>query len=85
LAIFVNANTAKLSNVKLPKLPVELKGSFDISNWFQVYINSVFISSSAYTYVYNGETKEIVFTFTGLTFPLDNNDEISITGKFIQL
>jgi hypothetical protein len=85
LAIFVNANTAKLSNVKLPKLPVELRGSFDISNWFQVYINSVFIPSSVYTYVYNGETKEIVFTFTGLAFSLDNNDEISITGKFIQL
>jgi hypothetical protein len=45
----------------------------------------VFIPSSAYTYVYNGETKEIVFTFTGLAFSLDNNDEISITGKFIQL
>jgi hypothetical protein len=85
LAIFVNVNTAKLTNVKLPKLPVELRGSFDISNWFQVYINSVFIPSSAYTYVYNGETKEIVFTFTGLAFSLDNNDEISITGKFIQL
>jgi hypothetical protein len=85
LASFVNSNTAKLTNVKLPKLPVELRGSFDITNWFQVYINSVFIPSSVYTYEFNGETKEIVFSFPGLTFPLDNNDEISITGKFIQL
>ena len=85
LASFVNSNTVKLTNVKLPKLPVELRGSFDITNWFQVYINSVFIPSSVYTYEFNGETKEIVFSFPGLTFPLDNNDEISITGKFIQL
>jgi len=85
LATFVNSNTAKLTNVKLPKLPVELRGSFDVTNWFQVYINSVFIPSSVYTYEFNGETKEIVFSFPGLTFPLDNNDEISITGKFIQL
>jgi hypothetical protein len=85
LATFVNSNTAKLTNVKLPKLPVELRSSFDITNWFQVYINSVFIPSSVYTYEFNGETREIIFSFTGLTFPLDNNDEISITGKFIQL
>jgi hypothetical protein len=85
LATFVNSNTAKLTNVKLPKLPVELRGSFDITNWFQVYINSVFIPSSVYTYEFNGETREIIFSFPGLTFPLDNNDEISITGKFIQL
>jgi hypothetical protein len=85
LTEFVNTNTAKLTNVKLPRLPVELRGSFDVSNWFQVYINSAFIPSSVYTYEYNGETKEIVFTFTGLTFILENTDEISITGKFIQL
>jgi hypothetical protein len=85
VAEFVNATTAKLTNVRLPQLPVELKGSFDVTNWFQIYINSVFIPPSAYTYEFNGETKEIVFSFPGLTFALDNNDEISITGKFIQL
>jgi hypothetical protein len=85
LATFVNSNTVKLTNVKLPKLPVELKGSFDVTNWFQVYINSVFIPSNVYTYEFNGGTREIVFSFPGLTFPLDDNDEISITGKFIQL
>jgi hypothetical protein len=85
VAEFVNTTTAKLTNVRLPQLPVELKGSFDITNWFQIYINSVFISPSVYTYEFDGETKEIIFTFTGLTFILENTDEISITGKFIQL
>ena len=32
----------------------------------------------------NGVTKEIVFTFS-LTYPLDANDEIAITGKFQEL
>jgi hypothetical protein len=85
LATLVNSTTVKLTNVKLPKLPVELRGSFDVTNWFQIYINSVFIPSSVYTYEFDGETKEIVFSFPGLTFPLDINDEISITGKFLQL
>lgn len=85
MATFVNSNTAKLTNVKLPKLPVELKNSFDITNWFQIYVNGVFINPSIYTYEFNGVTKEITFTFSGLTYPLDNNDEIAITGKFIEL
>lgn len=85
MATFVNYNTAKLVNVKLPKLPVELKNSFDITNWFQIYINGVFIQPNVYTYEYNGVTKEIAFSFTGLTYNLENTDEIAITGKFIQL
>jgi hypothetical protein len=85
VAEFINTNSIKLTNVKLPKLPVELRGSFDINNWFQIYVNSVFVPASTYSYEYDGETKEITFTFTGLTYILENTDEISITGKFIQL
>ena len=84
-ATFVDSDSVKLTNCKLPQLPVELKGSFDTNNWFQVYINSVFIPAANYTYVFNGETKEITFTFVGLAFSLENTDEVSITGKFIQL
>jgi hypothetical protein len=84
MAEFVNATTAKLTNVKLPILPVELRNSFDVENWFQVYINGAFESPSAYTYIYNGNTQEIIFTFT-IAFELDENDEIAITGKFIEL
>jgi hypothetical protein len=84
LAQFVDGVTAKLTNVELPKLPTELVGSFDTLNWFRVYINGVFITPDAYTYVYNSGSKEIVFTFT-LLFQLDGNDEIGITGKFLEL
>jgi hypothetical protein len=84
MATFVNANTVKLTNVKKPLLPSELVGVFDTDNWFRVYINGEFISPTYYTYTYNGTTKEIIFTFT-LTYPLDANDEIAITGKFEEL
>lgn len=78
-------NIVKLVNVKLPKLPVELIGSFDVDNWFRVYINGDFIPPANYTYRYEPATKEIYFTFTNLGFSLDENDEVAITGKFIEL
>ena len=85
IATFVNGTTVKLTNVRKPILPSELFGVFDIVNWFRIYINGDFISPSSYTYSYNGATKEIVFTFTGLSFVLDAQDEIAITGKFQEL
>lgn len=78
-------NIVKLVNVKLPKLPDELRGSFDTENWFRVYINGEFIPPSNYTYRYEAATKEIYFTFNNLGFSLDANDEVAITGKFIEL
>ncbi len=85
MAIFVNSSTAKLTNVKKPVLPQELVGVFDVETWFRVYINGDFISPSLYTYIYNGYTKEIIFSFDSLGFPLDTEDEIAITGKFQEL
>ena len=38
-----------------------------------------------YTYTYNGTLNEITFTFTGLTFAVDAEDEVAITGKFQEL
>ena len=84
IATFVNNNTAKLTNVRKPILPSELIGVFDIVNWFRVYINGDFISPSSYTYSYDGTTNEITFVFN-LPFPLDENDEVAITGKFQEL
>ncbi len=83
-AEFINATTIKLTNVKLPILPSELVGVFDVENWFKIYVNGAFISPGYYSYEYNGSTKEIYFTFTNL-FNLDDNDEIYITGKFQEL
>jgi hypothetical protein len=85
MATFVNETTVKLTNVKKPVLPQELIGVFDIENWFRVYINGDFISPSLYTYSYNGYTKEIVFLFDSLGFPLEIEDEIAVTGKFQEL
>ena len=85
MATFVNGTTVKLTNVKKPILPSELIGVFDIVNWFRIYINGDFVSPSAYTFSYNGATNEITFTFTGLGFALEVEDEISITGKFQEL
>jgi hypothetical protein len=85
MAIFVDETTVKLINVKKPILPAELVGVFDVLNWFRIYINGDFISPSLYTYYYNGSINEIVFTFTGLGFVLEAEDEISITGKFQEL
>jgi len=85
MAEFVNTTTAKLTGVKKPILPSELVGTFDIVNWFRIYINGDFISPSLYTYTYNGVTNEIIFTFTGLGFPLENVDEIAVTGKFQEI
>jgi hypothetical protein len=84
MATFVNTNTVKLVNVKKPILPSELIGIFDTDNWFRIYINGEFISPTFYTYSYNAIIKEIVFTFS-LTYDLDINDEIGITGKFQEL
>ena len=84
-AVFVDATTAKLTNVKLPILPPELVGSFDTLNWFRVYINGEFKEPELYTYSYIGANKEITFSFSGLGFNLDGDDEILITGKFQQL
>jgi hypothetical protein len=84
MATFINSSSVKLVNVKKPILPSELIGVFDISNWFRVYINGDFISPSTYTYTYDGINNEIIFVFS-LSFPLDENDEVAITGKFQEL
>jgi hypothetical protein len=85
MATFVNGTTVKLTNVKKPILPSELVGTFDIVNWFRIYINGDFISPTLYTYSYNGTTNEITFTFTGLGFAVEAEDEVAITGKFQEI
>jgi len=84
-AEFVDSITMKLTNVRLPILPVELIGSFDTLNWFRVYINSEFKPATTYTYSFNGTDDEIIFTFDGLGFDLDGDDEVDIVGKYEQL
>mgnify|MGYP000553978995 CR=1 FL=1 len=83
-----------LTNAELPILPQELRGTFDTKGWFRVYINGVFITPSAYTYTFDGSTNQILFKLDNtqafesggeLTYVLDTEDEVSVTGKFIEL
>ena len=82
-AVFVDADTIKLTNVELPKLPPELIGSFDNDQWFRVYINGVLIPPTKYSYAGSYGTNEIYFNFNtgslqvGGTYP---NDLISSTN-----
>jgi len=92
-ATFVDADTIKLTNVELPKLPPELDGVFNESDWFRVYINGVYIPHTKYSYTGSYVDNEIVINFntgssstpTTLGYILETTDEIGITGKFIEL
>ena len=63
-ATFVDADTIKLENVELPKLPPELNGVFDVTDWFRVYVNGVFVPSTKYSYTSSYANNEIVFNFS---------------------
>lgn len=99
-ATFVDADTFKLTNVELPKLPPDLVGVFDTNDWFRVYINGVFIPNTKYSYTGSYSENEIYFNFgtgsldsennyisstTELGYILENTDEFGVTGKFIEL
>jgi hypothetical protein len=82
-ASFVDADTVKLTNVELPKLPPELIGSFDNDQWFRIYINGVLIPPTKYSYTSSYGNDEIYFNFNtgslqaGGTYP---NDLITTTN-----
>ena len=99
-ATFVDADTIKLTNVDLPKLPPELNGIFDVNEWFRVYINGVLVPNPKYSYTGSQAANEIYFNFgtgsldgegnyvassTELGYILENTDEFGVTGKFIEL
>lgn len=82
--IFVDSDTIKLINVELPILPPELVGTFNINDWFRIYINGVYIPYTKYSYTGSYGTKEIEFNFNtgslteGGTYP---NDLITTTTE----
>jgi hypothetical protein len=90
---FVDADSIKLTNVKLPKLPPQLVDSFNEDDRFRVYINGVYIPSTKYSYTSSYVDNEITFNFstgsvitaTDLGYEIESGDEIGITGKFIEL
>ena len=92
-ATFVDADSVKLTNVELPKLPAELADSFNDSDRFRVYINGVYVKPTKYSYTGSYVDNEITFNFntgsvisdTTLGYEISNSDEIGVTGKFIEL
>ena len=96
----IDADTIKLTNVDLPKLPPELNGIFDVNEWFRVYVNGVLVPNAKYSYTGSQAANEIYFNFgtgsldgegnyvassTELGYILENTDEFGVTGKFIEL
>ena len=92
-ATFVDADSVKLTNVELSKLPAELADSFNDSDRFRVYINGVYVKPTKYSYTGSYVDNEITFNFntgsvisdTTLGYEISNSDEIGVTGKFIEL
>ena len=67
---FVDADTIKLENVELPKLPSELNGVFDITDWFRVYVNGVFIPSAKYSYTGSYQIMKLYLIFQRVHYQL---------------
>jgi hypothetical protein len=84
-ATFISNNSVKLINVKIARIPAELRGVFDESELFKIYVNGQFVSSVLYTYEYSSDTNEILFVFSNLPYIIEPTDEIMITGKFTEL
>jgi hypothetical protein len=87
------AMTTIFSNIKLIKAPNQLAGvitagltingdSYDI----KVYINGVrYYQTQHFTPTFNNNSLSLVFNGTGLGFVVTSDDEVTITGKFINL
>jgi hypothetical protein len=90
---FIDADTMKISNVEVPKLPPSLEGNFDVDNWFKVYINGLFIPSTKYSYFVSSSDDSVEFNFTTgssassteLGYELESTDEFAFVGKFREL
>ena len=89
-ATFVDADTIKLTNVELPKLPPELNGVFDVNDWFRVYVNGVFVPKTKYTYTSSAVQNEIYFNFStgslseGGTYPTDLQSSPTDLGYILE-
>jgi len=72
-ASFVDADTVKLENVELPKLPPELSDVFNENDRFRVYVNGVLIPNAKYTYTGSYVDNEIVFNFNTGSLPVSGS------------
>lgn len=72
-ASFVDADTVKLQDVELPKLPPELSDVFNENDRFRVYVNGVLIPTAKYTYTNSYVDNEIVFNFNTGSLPVSGS------------
>ena len=72
-ATFVDADTVKLTDVELPKLPPQLDGVFDTDDWFRVYVNGVYVPPTKYSYTGSYVDNEIVFNFNTGSLPVSGS------------
>jgi hypothetical protein len=74
---FVDADTFRLENVEVPKLPPALVDSFNTDEYFRIYINGLLIDNKKYTFAVSSSANAVEFTVTtgslseGGTYPDD--------------
>jgi hypothetical protein len=86
-------NGAQFTNIKLIQTPPQLAGVITSGltygeNWYDIklYINGVrYYQTTHFTIVVSNNQLDITFLPTGLGFDVTNTDEVTITGKFIDI
>ena len=86
-------NGAQFTNIKLIQTPPQLAGVITSGltygeNWYDIklYINGVrYYQTTHFTVVVSNNQLDITFLPTGLGFDVTNTDEVTITGKFIDI
>jgi hypothetical protein len=79
-------NVFTLSNIKLIKTPPALSSIIFTEYDIKIYINGVrYYETTHYTYTMVGSTFTITFNYTNLGFNVVSTDEVTITGKYIDL
>ena len=83
---FVSTNVFKIDNIKLIKTPPAFSGVISTQYDIKIYINGVrYYETTHYTYSVNNGTLTLTFNSGTLGFDIVSTDEVTITGKFIQI
>jgi hypothetical protein len=84
--IYVSDNIFSLQNIKLIKTPAAFSTVITTEYDIKIYINGVrYYETTHYTYSMTGSTLTVVFNNINLGWDVVSTDEVTITGKYIQL
>ena len=73
----VDDDTFRLENIEVPKLPPSLDGSFNVDEYFRVYVNGLLIDNKKYSFAVSSSANAVEFTVTtgslevGGSYPAD--------------